>query len=142
MHDGHDSQPQSFPDGRRVGQPVMEGIMELMHRRSHDVDVLAVRGRIQAPEAAKLRERIHQLFDEGRYCLVLDLAQLEYIGSSGLRVLVEARKRAREQKLLRFAHGDVRIVHLPQRIKEVFDLTGITLLFPVYDNLEEAVASF
>ena len=116
--------------------------MELMHRRSHDVDVLAVRGRIQAPEAAKLRERIHQLFDEGRYCLVLDLAQLEYIGSSGLRVLVEARKRARQQKLLRFAHGDVRIVHLPQRIKEVFDLTGITLLFPVYDNLEEAVASF
>ena len=116
--------------------------MEVVHHRLHDVDILSIQGRIQAPEAAKLRERINQLFDEGHYCLVLDLAQLEYIGSVGLRVLVEACRRARQQKLLRFAHGDVRIIHLPQRVKQVLDLTGIMPLFPVYDNLEEAVASF
>ena len=38
--------------------------------------------------------------------------------------------------------GDVRIVNLPPRIKEVFDLTGFTSLFQIYDDLVEAVGSF
>lgn len=116
--------------------------MELTHRRLHRVDVLAITGRIQAPEAAKLQERINQLFAEGRFRILLDLAALEYVSSPGLRVLIEARKRAREWKLTDFDRGDVRIVNLPPRIKEVFDLTGFTSLFNIYDDIVEAVGSF
>jgi anti-sigma B factor antagonist len=116
--------------------------MELAHRRMHRVDILSISGRMQAPEAAKLQERINQLFAEGRFRLVLDLANLEYISSPGLRVLIEARKRAREWKLSDFDRGDVRIVNLPARVKEVFDLTGFTSLFQIYDDLVEAVGSF
>ena len=116
--------------------------MELAHRRMHRVDILSISGRMQAPEAAQLQERINQLFAEGRFRLVLDLANLEYISSPGLRVLIEARKRAREWKLSDFDRGDVRIVNLPARIKEVFDLTGFTSLFQIYDDLVEAVGSF
>ena len=116
--------------------------MELAHRRLNRVDVISITGRIQAPEAAKLQERINELFNEGRFRLLLDLQKLEYISSPGLRVLIEARKRAREWKLTDFDRGDVRIVHLPPRIKEVFDLTGFTSLFQIYDELVEAVGSF
>ena len=116
--------------------------MELAHRRMHRADILSISGRMQAPEAAKLQERINQLFAEGRFRLVLDLGSLEYISSPGLRVLIEARKRAREWKLSDFDRGDVRIVNLPARIKEVFDLTGFTSLFQIYDDLVEAVGSF
>lgn len=116
--------------------------MELAHRRLNRVDVISITGRIQAPEAAKLQERINELFTEGRYRLLLDLQKLEYISSPGLRVLIEARKRAREWKLTDFDRGDVRIVHLPPRIKEVFDLTGFTSLFQIYDELVEAVGSY
>ena len=41
----------------------------------------------------------------------------------------EARKRARDWKITDMEGGDVRIANLPQRIKEVFDLTGFTSLF-------------
>lgn len=116
--------------------------MEISHRRLHRADVLAVSGRMQAPESAQLQERINQLFNEGRYRLLLDLNGLEYISSPGLRVLIEARKRAREWKLTEFERGDVRIVHLPPRIKEVFNLTGFTSLFQIYDDMVEAVGSF
>ena len=116
--------------------------MELRHRRLHHVDVLSIRGHVRAPEAVKLRERINQLFDEGRFCIVLDLAQLDYIGSSGLRVLIAAGKRAQAQQVTHGAHGDVRIVHLPLRIKAVFDLTGLTSVFHIFDNLAEAVESW
>src|ERR687895_475388 len=108
--------------------------MELAHRRMHRVDVLSISGRMQAPEAAKLQEKINQLFAENRFRIVLDMSNLEYISSPGLRVLIEARKRAREWKLTDFDRGDVRIVHLPPRIKEVFDLTGFTSLFQLFDD--------
>ena len=116
--------------------------MEITHRRFHRVDVLSISGRVLAPEAAVLQQRIHQLFDEGRFRLVLDLGQLEHLSSPALRVLIEARKRAREWKLSDFERGDVRVVNLPPRIKEIFDITGFTTLFPIYDDLVEAVGSF
>ena len=116
--------------------------MELVHRRLNRVDILSINGRIQAPEATRLQEQINELFAEGRFRLLLDLQKLEYISSPGLRVLIEARKRAREWKLSDFDRGDVRIVHLPPRIKDVFDLTGFTSLFQIFDDLVEAVGSF
>jgi anti-sigma B factor antagonist len=116
--------------------------MELAHRRLNRVDVIAISGRIQAPEATRLQEQINELFAEGRFRLLLDLQKLEYVSSPGLRVLIEARKRAREWKLSDFDRGDVRIVHLPPRIKDVFDLTGFTSLFQIFDDLVEAVGSF
>ena len=116
--------------------------MEISHRRLNRVDVLTITGRLTAAEAPQVQERINQLFNEGRYRILLDFAGLDYISSPGLRVLIEARKRAREWKLTDFDRGDVRIVNLPPRIREVFDLTGFTSLFHIYDDLVEAVGSF
>lgn len=116
--------------------------MDISQRRLNRVDVLTISGRLQAPESAQLQERINQLFNEGRYRILLDLSGLEYVSSPGLRVLIEARKRAREWKLTEFERGDVRIVHLPPRIKEVFNLTGFTSLFQIFDDMVEAVGSF
>jgi anti-sigma B factor antagonist len=116
--------------------------MDLTHRRLNRVDVVGVSGRLTAAEAPDLQERLNQLFNEGRYRILLDFADLEYISSPGLRVLIEARKRAREWKITDFDRGDVRIVNLPARIKEVFDLTGFTSLFHIYDDIVEAVGSF
>lgn len=116
--------------------------MELAHRRLNRLDIVSVSGRLTAAEAPQLQDRLNKLFDEGRYRILLDLSDLEYIASPGLRVLIEARKRAREWKLTELDRGDVRIVGLPPRIKEVFDLTGFTSLFQIYDDMVEAVGSF
>lgn len=116
--------------------------MELSHRAMNRVDLLEIAGRIDAATASKLKQRIDALFAEGRYRIVLDLAGLEYISSPGLRVLIEARKRAREWKLTDLEGGDIRIANLPPKIKEVFDLTGFTSLFEMYADTVEAVGSF
>lgn len=116
--------------------------MEITHRRMNRVDLVAVAGRVDAATAPQLKQQIDALFDEGRYRIVLDLAQLEYISSPGLRVLIEARKCAREWKITDLEGGDIRIANLPPRIKEVFDLTGFTSLFELYNDTVEAVGSF
>lgn len=116
--------------------------MEITHKRMHRVDLLSISGRLDAASAPELKQKIDSLFDQGRYRIVLDLASLEYIASPGLRVLIEARKRARDRKLTDPEGGDIRIANLPQRIKEVFDLTGFTSLFEIYPDTLEAVGSF
>ena len=116
--------------------------MELFHRRLHRVDVLEIRGRIQSPEAAQLKECIDQCFKAGRYHLVLDMSHVESISTAGLRVLIEARNRARGLHLVFDGPGDVRLVNLPPRIKDIFDVTGLTTLFQWYDEVVEAVASY
>jgi anti-sigma B factor antagonist len=122
--------------------PRKEGCMEISHRPMNRVDLLEVVGRVDAATASKLKQQIEALFDEGRYRIVLDLAKLEYISSPGLRVLIEARKRAREWKITDLEGGDIRIANLPPKIKEVFDLTGFTSLFEMYGDTVEAVGSF
>ena len=116
--------------------------MEISHKRLNRVDLLTVTGRLDAASAPQFRQAIEALFDQGRYRIVLDLAGLEYIASPGLRVLIEARKRARDWKLTDLEGGDVRIANLPPRIKEVFDLTGFTSLFEIFNDTLEAVGSF
>ncbi|MBX0328619.1 STAS domain-containing protein [Oscillochloris sp. ZM17-4] len=116
--------------------------MEISHRPMNRVDLLEVTGRVDAATASKLKQQIDALFDEGRYRIVLDLAGLEYVSSPGLRVLIEARKRAREWKITDLEGGDIRIANLPPKIKEVFDLTGFTSLFEMYGDTVEAVGSF
>jgi anti-sigma B factor antagonist len=122
--------------------PRKEGCMEISHRPMNRVDLLEVAGRVDAATASKLKQQIEALFEEGRYRIVLDLARLEYISSPGLRVLIEARKRAREWKITDLEGGDIRIANLPPKIKEVFDLTGFTSLFEMYGDTIEAVGSF
>jgi anti-sigma B factor antagonist len=116
--------------------------MEITHRRFNRVDLLAIDGRLDAASAPQLKQQIDTLLDQGRCRLVLDLSNLEYVASPGLRVLIEARKNARSRKITDLEGGDVRIANLPQRIKEVFDLTGFTSLFEIYPDTTEAVGSF
>lgn len=116
--------------------------MEINHRRMNRVDLVEVSGRVDAATAPRLKQMIDSLFEEGRYRVVLDLANLEYVSSPGLRVLIEARKRAREWKITDLEGGDIRIANLPPKIKEVFDLTGFTSLFELYGDVTEAVGSF
>jgi anti-sigma B factor antagonist len=122
--------------------PYKEGSMEISHRPMNRVDLLEVAGRVDAATASKLKQQIDALFEEGRYRIVLDLAKLEYVSSPGLRVLIEARKRAREWKITDLEGGDIRIANLPPKVKEVFDLTGFTSLFEMYGDTVEAVGSF
>ena len=116
--------------------------MELSHRRLNQVDILSISGRLTATESPALRSQLNQLFDQGRFRILLDFAKLDYISSSALRVLVEAQKRIRERKLTGSERGDIRVVNLPPRVEEVFELTGLTALFQTYDDLDEAVGSF
>jgi anti-sigma B factor antagonist len=116
--------------------------MDISHRRLPRVDILAISGRMSAPEAQELQAKIDQLLAEGRVCLVLDVAGLEFMSSPGLRVMIEARRKAQGARAEGGGHGDLRLAGANPYIKEILARTGFTSFFPVYEEVVEAVASY
>lgn len=111
--------------------------MEISTRELKRAVVVEVSGRIDHETAPELEKTLEGLIEDGHYNIVIDLENVEYISSRGLRALLTARKAAR-----RWNRGDVRLANLQEHVRETFDLVGFTQLFEIYDDLVEAVGSF
>ncbi|MFQ5593639.1 MAG: STAS domain-containing protein [Anaerolineae bacterium] len=111
--------------------------MEISTKEMKRVALVTVGGRIDHETSPELEETLQKLIDDGKFNLVIDLEDVEYISSRGLRALLGARKTVR-----RWNRGDVRLANPQDYIRETFDLVGFTQLFEMYDDLAEAVGSF
>ncbi|MCL4489206.1 MAG: STAS domain-containing protein [Chloroflexi bacterium] len=101
------------------------------------VDLVQVMGRIDSSTAPQLDQALQNIIKEGRYHIVVDLAETDFMSSAGLRALLSALKQVR-----RFNRGDLRLANMPDRIHKAFDLAGLLELFRSFDNTVDAVGSF
>ncbi len=111
--------------------------MEIETKQLKRVDVVEVRGRVDSNTAAQLEDAFKAITGAGRFRIVVDMEKLEYISSRGLRALISTRQETR-----RWNRGDLRLCNMPARIKEVFDLAGLTPLFKIYNDPVDAVGGF
>lgn len=79
---------------------------------------LTITGRLDTSTAPKLEETLKKSYD-GVTELVFDLANLEYISSAGLRVLLSAQKTMNKQGLMK-------VINVGEEIMEIFDITGFS----------------
>jgi anti-sigma B factor antagonist len=86
---------------------------------------LVVRGEIDAYTSPRLRERLGELMDQGRFNLVVDLESVEFMDSTGLGVLVSSLKRAKEHD------GNIALVCSRPQIVRVLSITGLDRIFEV-----------
>jgi anti-sigma B factor antagonist len=89
---------------------------------------------VEGTEASELQSQVDALFDEARY-VVLDLAGIDFIDSSGLGLLVRLLNRAR------FAGGDLRICSVTPRLKEILRVTRLEKILPPYESSGHAIAA-
>jgi anti-sigma B factor antagonist len=111
--------------------------MEIETKELKRVNVVEIGGRVDSTSAARLEEAFKEITGEKRFRIVVDMKDLEYISSRGLRALIATLKETR-----RWNRGDLRLCNVPPRIHEVLDLAGLTPLFKTYDNTVDAVGSF
>lgn len=116
---------------------VGDGFKLLDIRTWHDAGhtVLEVAGELDVYTAPRLREQLVNQARAGRHRLVVDLAELVFIDSSGLGVLVGGLKRARA------ADGTVTITGANAHILDVLRITGLVRVFPVYGTVAEALSA-
>jgi anti-sigma B factor antagonist len=111
--------------------------MEITQKALNRVYYITVDGRIDAETAPQLDAVLDSAMDQGFFRIVLNLEEVSYISSRGLKSLIRARKMTR-----RFNRGDLRLVNPQPKIREVLEFTGLLPLFPIYDDAVEAVGSF
>jgi anti-sigma B factor antagonist len=97
--------------------------------------VLAVKGEVDVYTAPRLREKLVELVSQGRHRIVVDLEGVEFLDSTGLGVLVGGLKR------LRSNDGDLGLVCTQSRILKVFEITGLTKVFSIFDSVDAATAN-
>ncbi len=110
--------------------------MMLSNRSSGDVEILSPGGRLDARSSEEIRVRMEGLIDGGCRKMVANLSGVDYISSSGLRVMLGSLKRLRKEG------GDLLLAGLQPYVRETFEIAGFTQLFEIYDREEEAVEEF
>jgi anti-sigma B factor antagonist len=100
------------------------------------VVAVTVTGRVDSATAGDLEAALTALTSEARSNLVLDLEGVDFLSSSGLRVLVTTLKSVRK------VGGDVRLAKPSQRALDAINLAGLDVLFKVFPDRESAIASY
>jgi serine/threonine-protein kinase RsbW len=101
--------------------------------QTHEV---ALSGRLDAVSTAQAIEQVRTAIHNGARQILLNMANVTFLSSSGLRALLLLRK-----ELL--AHnGELRLCRLRPQVHEVFTLTGFTQVFLIHATREEALAAF
>ena len=99
---------------------------------TRDVDgrtIVSVGGEIDVYTAPKLRDKITELVGGGTYNLVIDMAGVEFLDSTGLGVLVGGLKKVR-------AHdGSLDLVCTQERLLKIFRITGLAKVFVIHDTV-------
>ena len=103
-------------------------------RNEGDVAVLAASGEVDVFTAPDLDRAIEAQLAEGRSQLVVDLSSVSFLDSTGLGVLVKGLKGARE------SGGSLRLVVTSERIRKIFDITGLDAAMPLFDTVDDALA--
>ncbi len=107
--------------------------MDLKIEPHGEATVVKALGDINAASCAQLEETLTTLIDQGRQRMVLDLADVRYVSSAGLRVLLVAAKRLAGK-------GKFALSRASEPVRQVLDMTGFSGIIQVKPSLDEAVA--
>jgi anti-sigma B factor antagonist len=111
--------------------------MNISNKEIDGVSIVALDGRIVlGEESNSLRERVKALIAEGKKKIVLNMANVKYIDSAGLGILVAAHVSAKTQG------AALHLCNLGDKFHDVLQLTRLLTVFSVYDNEAEAIRSF
>jgi len=110
--------------------------MKIEIRESQGVQIVAFEGNLDTNTSPEAEKKINELIDGGKQKLLVNFEQLNFIASSGLRVLLATVKK------LKASGGDLRICGLNATVQEVFDISGFVTILNVKGTEQEALSSF
>lgn len=111
--------------------------VKLTPRKVGDVTVIDAVGRITLGEASSsFRDTVREMVGKGEKKLLLNLADVSYIDSSGIGELVSAYTTVTNQG------GQLKLLNLTKRIQDLLQITKLYTVFEVFDDEAAAVRSY
>ena len=111
--------------------------LNINERQAGDVTVLDMSGKITIGEGSvALRTAIRRLLEEGKKRILLNLAQVSYIDSSGIGELVSSYTAINKES------GQLKLLNLTQKLQDLLTITKLLTVFDAYDTEAEALSNF
>jgi len=110
--------------------------MQIEIKESQGIQIISFEGNLDTGTSPEAESKINELIDGGAEKLLVNFEQLNFIASSGLRVLLATVKK------LKASGGDLRICSLNATVQEVFDISGFITILNVKSTEEDALSSF
>ena len=107
--------------------------MDAKVRLAGNISILELNGRLDRSSAAQVRKAVMEATARQNAQLVINLRGVDYLDSSGLSVLVQGLKRARENL------GDLCLCELQPPVRMIFELTRFDKVFEIFSCEEDAV---
>ena len=108
--------------------------MDIKEETRGKVKIVGLRGRLDANTSPVVEKQLQALMDQGQERLVLDLSELTYISSLGLRIFMAVAKNIQK------VNGKLALSGLNDHIYEIFKIARFTSIFSIYPSSDEAVA--
>jgi anti-sigma B factor antagonist len=111
--------------------------LNIRERQAGDVTILDLEGKITIGEGSvSLRSAIRRLIEEGKKKILLNLAGVGYVDSSGIGELVSSYTTINREG------GQLKLLKLTQKIRDLLGITKLLTVFDVYDDESQALNSF
>jgi len=105
-------------------------------RESSTINVLDLKGYLDAHTAPELEKAFQNLLEEKKYKIVVNCRELTYISSAGLGVFMAYIEDVRKN------HGDIKLSNMSPKVFNVFDLLGFPLLYDITKDEADAIQKF
>lgn len=110
--------------------------MNITEQDQNGVTIFTLDGRVDSEGAVDLDLALQSATSEGKYRLILEMSEVRYINSAGLRALADILTQTQEHA------GNLKLVDLNPKVRRVFQIIGFDKFFELYDTIEDAIATF
>ena len=110
--------------------------MEIITNWEDNIMVLKLKGRLDTNASMDFEQQVEDAINFNKKDMILDFSELEYICSSGLRVIIQAAKK------LKSLQGELVLCSMEEYIQEVFEISGFDTFLKIFVSKEEALNSF
>jgi anti-sigma B factor antagonist/stage II sporulation protein AA (anti-sigma F factor antagonist) len=107
-------------------------MLDITHKPEPPGVTVALKGHLNAITAPELEQQLDTLLNSAHEYIVVDLGNVAFIASAGLRVFLACAKKAKR------ANRGLALCRLQPQVQQIFDLAGMTPLFLIHPTAEHA----
>ena len=110
--------------------------MNIIKNMEGEILTVMLIGRLDTNASMKFEQEVEKSINSNNKNMIIDFSDLEYICSSGLRVIIQAAKK------LKSLQGELVLCSMEDYIQEVFEISGFDTFLKIFASKDEAVNSF
>jgi anti-sigma B factor antagonist len=111
--------------------------MKIKISEKYGAVIVELKGNVMGgPDAGELSETLRKLLADGKKNIVFDLADVKFMNSSGLGMLISGLTTVKKEE------GVLKLANVTEKIESLLMITKLISIFDHYDSVENAVKSF